>query len=237
MLGNLLQKSSQTLFDLLYPPQCVCCNASQEWLCSTCHEKIPFILNKVCQLCGTPVNEASPCNQCHRHPLYHIDGIRVAAYYEDNPLRVAIHAFKYNNQKVLAATLAAILAQLYKRHNLTADVIVPVPLHRSRFKERGYNQSELLARQLGTILTLPVNTSALKRTRKTQTQMSLGAGDRKKNVSGAFACQNDSLANLKVLLIDDVCTTGSTLDSCAAGLKQMGVALVWGLTLTKPADL
>jgi ComF family protein len=149
---------------------------------------------------------------------------------------MAIHTFKYNNQKVLAATLAAMLAQAYKRYNLAADVIVPVPLHRSRFRERGYNQSELLARQLGTILTLPVNTSSLKRIRKTQSQMSLGAGDRKINVNGAFACHDESLANLKVLLIDDVCTTGSTLDSCAAGLRQVGVASVWGLTLAKPVD-
>ena len=237
MLGTLIRKSSQTLFDLLYPPRCIYCDASQEWLCSICQDKIPLILADICQQCGTPINTSVPCNQCRRHPLYHVDGIRVMAYYEDSPLRSAIHTFKYNNQKVLAATLAEMLAQTYSRYALEADVIVPVPLHRSRFKERGYNQSELLARQLATILTLPVNTSTLKRARKTQIQMSLGADERKKNVSGAFVCQDKSLANQNVLLIDDVCTTGSTLDACAASLKQTKVASVWGLTLAKPANL
>ena len=129
--------------------------------------------------------------------------------------------------------LSEILADAYHHYDLDADVLVPVPLHFSRVKERGYNQSELLANELGKLLGLPINNSTLQRIRKTKSQMRLGAEERHKNVIGAFACADKQLVNQKVLLIDDVCTTGSTLDACAAALKQAGVITVWGLTLAK----
>jgi ComF family protein len=106
-------------------------------------------------------------------------------------------------------------------------------LHPSRFKERGYNQSELLAGQLGRLLDMPVNASTLQRVRNTKSQMQLGADERHKNVIDAFACKDKQMQNLRIILIDDVCTTGSTLDACAAALKESNVSSVWGLTLAK----
>lgn len=165
--------------------------------------------------------------------MRYIDGVRTTAYFEDNPIRSAIHDLKYNNHRAIAIILSEILADTYRRYNLHVEVLVPVPLHYSRIKERGYNQSELLANELGNILDLPVNNSTLQRIRKTKPQMTLGANERHKNVADAFVCNDKQLANQKILLIDDVCTTGSTLDACAAALKQAGVASVWGLTLAK----
>jgi len=165
--------------------------------------------------------------------LQHIDGIRVASYFEDNPIRVGIHWLKYRNHKAVALPLSQILANTYSQYQLNCNVIVPVPLHTSRRKERGYNQCELLAKPLGKFLNLPVNAKTLQRTQKTKSQMTLGAFDRRKNVANAFKCYNNQLANLNVLLIDDVCTTGSTLDSCAVALKETGVKSVWGITLAK----
>jgi ComF family protein len=165
--------------------------------------------------------------------LHYIDGIRSASYFEDNPIRLAIHFLKYRNHKAVAAILAAILAEAYQRYQLAANIIIPVPLHPSRLHERGYNQSELLARAMAVILKLPVNSQALQRTRQTKSQMTLGVNERHQNVAGAFICANSDLSGQKILLIDDVCTTGSTLDACAQALKKSGVAAVWGLTLAK----
>lgn len=232
MLGTLLQKSSQTLFDLLFPQSCVHCQTSDSWLCQTCYNSIPFITTTVCNYCGTPVS-SSFCRQCDNHSLQYIDGIRSAAYFEDNPLRTAIHALKYRNHKAIAQELADILANTYRYYQLQADVIIPIPLHNSRVKERGYNQSELLAHKLSDALKIPVNTKITRRIRKTRTQMTLGVEERRQNVHGAFACQGKQLTHQRVLLIDDVCTTGSTLDSCAAALKSAGAVSVWGLTLAK----
>ena len=234
MLGTLFEKFNQGL-DLLLPPRCVHCQAANSWLCETCVSTIPFIVEPVCEQCGTPIPASTPaqCQQCQNHPLQHIDGVRTAALFEDNPIRSAIHALKYRNLKAVAPVLGNVLANAYHQYHLTADVIVPVPLHRSRHKERGYNQSQLLAKQLGRLLDLPVNTITLQRIRKTRSQMKLGAQERHKNVAQAFACKNEQVQNLHILLIDDVCTTGSTLDSCAASLKQSNAASVWGLTLAR----
>ena len=234
MLGTLAQKFSQSL-DLLFPPRCVQCNAANSWLCPKCLGNIHYITGPVCRQCGTPTpaHKLLSCQQCLNNPLQHIDGIRATAYFENNPIRFAIHALKYQNNKAVAGTLAELLANTCRQYHLAADVIIPVPLHPSRLKERGYNQSQLLAAHLGRLLNVPVNTVTLQRIRKTKSQMKLGAGERHENVSGAFACKDKTMQNLGVIIIDDVCTTGSTLDACAAALKASNFSAAWGLTLAK----
>ncbi|MBN1221024.1 MAG: ComF family protein [Anaerolineae bacterium] len=144
-----------------------------------------------------------------------------------------IHFLKYRNHRATASILGHILVDTYRAYGLEVDVIVPVPLHPSRFRERGYNQSELLARQMAIILDLPVDTKTLQRVRKTKSQMELGVSERRRNVLNAFVGNSQQLAGQRVLLIDDVCTTGSTLDACAAALKDSGAISVWGLTLAR----
>lgn len=229
------QKSSRFLFDLLLPPHCVNCKTLTDWLCQDCLNRISFTTDPVCERCGTPLstNGRFGCKQCQNNPLQFIDGIRAASYFEDNPIRPAIHFLKYRNHKAIASTLARILVDAFRRYNLSVDVIVPVPLHTSRLRERGYNQSELLAAEVGSFLNLPVDTDTLHRIRKTRSQMSLTASERHQNVVDAFSCRSNNLAGQTVLLIDDVCTTGTTLDACAAALKDSGALSVWGLTLAK----
>ena len=230
----LFQKSTQSLLDLLFPPRCISCKAANSWLCQNCLSHISFITTPVCKRCGTPLAVDAPvCKQCKNNPLQDIDGIRSASHFEDNPIRPAIHFLKYRNHKAVASVLATILADAYHYYQLAADLIVPVPLYPSRLRERGYNQSELLAKAVRNILHLSVNTSTLQRTRQTKSQMTLGVNERHQNVADAFACSNLDLSGRKVLLIDDVCTTGSTLNACANALKKSGVASVWGLTLAK----
>ena len=229
-----LQKSTQALLDLLYPPKCISCKAANSWLCQSCFSRIPFITTSICNRCGTPVTAGViPCQQCKNNPLEYIDGIRSATSFDDNPIRPAIHSLKYRNHRAVVSTLTNFLVETYRRFHLVADVIVPVPLHASRLRERGYNQSELLAKKMGEVIDMPLNTSTLQRIRPTRSQMTLGINERRHNVAEAFACVNFDLSGRKILLIDDVCTTGSTLDACASTLKKNGADAVWGLTLAK----
>lgn len=232
---TLSRKFSQFLLNLLYPPSCVNCKTTNEWLCQDCLKRIAFITLPVCERCGTSIStDGLPlCAQCKNNPLQSTDGIRSASYFEDNPIRPAIHFLKYRNHRVVASILGKILIEAYRRYNLSADVIVPVPLHISRLRERGYNQSHLLANEVAKFFNLPVNTDTLQRVRETKSQMELEVNERRQNVLNAFVCHNEKLVSQKVLLIDDVCTTGSTLDACATALKEGGAASVWGLTLAK----
>lgn len=228
-----IDKTGRFLFDLLYPPRCVNCQKTNEWLCPECLSNISFITPPVCQRCGIPTYGSPHCVACKNNPAKYIGGIRSASFYEDNPIRPAIHCLKYGNHRAAVSALGRMLVDTYCVYQLEADVIVPVPLHASRLKERGYNQSELLAREVAAFLDLPLDTKTLQRVRNTKSQVELGTRERRQNVVDAFACGSDRLAGQRVLLIDDVCTTGSTLDACAAALKDRGVASVWGLTLAR----
>ncbi len=234
-IPTLLQKSSQLLLDFLFPPRCIHCQQPDTWLCEVCYSKINFIFEPVCQKCGSPQekNLDTSKHKCPGLGWQAIDGIRAAAHFEDTPIRDAIHWLKYHNHRAIVSRLGQILSDTYHHYTLKADVIVPVPLHRHRYKERGYNQSELLAANLCALLNLPLNTSTLQRIRYTEAQVNLSVEARQKNVIDAFACQDNQLASQRVLLIDDVCTTGATLDACASALKQTEVLSVWGLTLAR----
>jgi ComF family protein len=149
-------------------------------------------------------------------------------------MRQAIHQLKYNNFKALALPLAQLLAEYWQSRSWEVEVIVPVPLHGRRLRERGYNQSALLAQELGRLIDLPVVEDSLLRLRDTIAQVKAPDAEiRRKNVLGVFACRDGKLEGEKVLLIDDVCTTGATLDSCAIALNRAGVGSVWGLTLAR----
>jgi ComF family protein len=184
----------------------------------------------LCECCGREVGGSNRCQDCARSRP-RIDGIRAASRFE-GVVRTAVHRLKYNGQRALAEPLAELLAKT--SHTLpVADGVVPLPLHQARERERGYNQSALLATELGRRLDLPVLLAAT-RTRKTEDQIGLRRRQRQVNVKGAFACSRPELvAGRNLLLVDDVCTTGSTLLSCAEPLLQAGAAGVWGLVVAR----
>lgn len=176
------------------------------------------------------------CSSCRRSPSA-LDGIRSAAIF-DGPLRSAIHHFKYHNRQILAGPLALLLRDCWERPPVPVDVLVPVPLHKRRLQERGYNQAALLARELGRLVTLPVVERVLRRERYTRVQVGLSARERRENVAGAFHCLDGAMRGCRVLLIDDVCTTGATLEACAVALRQEGKAkAVWALTVARARGL
>ena len=151
-------------------------------------------------------------------------------------MRKAIHRFKYANRQSLTLILAQLMADHWHSNAMSADLLVPVPLHPARQRERGYNQADLLGRALGDMISLPVITTGLKRVRHTQSQMSLNAADRRENVQGAFVYQSrrdNTISGRRVVVIDDVCTTASTLEACSLALKAAGASTVWGFTLAR----
>ena len=182
-------------------------------------------------MCGTPLREGNLCPTCIGHPLT-IDGIRSQFLFEGT-IRQAIHQFKYRHLKAAAAPLGQLLAKFLRSYPLPSEILIPVPLHPKRLRERGYNQASLLAAKIGKLTGLPVGEGSLFRQRDTITQARTAtAAERRSNVRGAFVCLQE-LQGKRVLLIDDVCTTGATLDACAAALRAAGAGPIWGLTVAR----
>jgi ComF family protein len=226
-----LQDGVASLLDLLFPPRCVVCKRRGAWLCDRCRSSVEPVAEPICERCGRSVPGARGCADCRFHPLT-LDGLRAAARFQ-GALRQAIHHFKYNGLRALAAPLGDILCEAYSRYGLSADLIAPVPLHSSRQTQRGFNQSALLAQRLAWRTRLPVASSGLLRVRHTQSQVGLSGAQRRDNVRGAFAWHGPPLQGRYVLVIDDVSTTGATIDACAEALVAAGAASVWGLTLAR----
>ncbi|MDO8473541.1 MAG: ComF family protein [Dehalococcoidia bacterium] len=162
-----------------------------------------------------------------------MDGIRSPFSFEGT-VRQAVHSLKYHNLRGLSHLLAQLIADYWVLNPLPADVLVPVPLHARRLRERGYNQSSLLARYLSQIIGVPEAEGMLVRCKDTPPQARTSSAEQRRlNVSGAFTVQGRAIRGKRVMLIDDVCTSGATLDACAAVLKRVGAVSVWGLTLAK----
>jgi ComF family protein len=227
-----LQAMGQSFLDLLYPPRCVGCGNHESWFCAACLTSVELLRPPVCRKCGLPGYARSLCPSCNGAPLQ-IDAIRSVARFA-GPLREAIHQFKYHSLRPLAYPLGELLIDYWRNSPLPADFLIAVPLHSGRERERGYNQAQLLAEVLGRAVGLPVLASgALSRLRDTRPQVDLNSAERKANVEGAFHCESRQVAGQRIVLIDDVCTTGATLEACSIALRQAGAASVWGLTLAR----
>jgi ComF family protein len=227
-----LEGLKKTALDLLFPLRCIECGKEGSLICPGCRQQLSWIQKPVCRSCGAFKPLDTPCTSC---PVFQpvIDGVRAPFRFEAT-IRSAVHRLKYRNLRAMAAPLAAFMADYLSDNPLPHDIIIPVPLHSKKLRERGYNQSELLAKQLGRLTTVPVVKDCLIRHRHTPAQaMTKSIEERHRNLTGAFTCKNDSVRGRKILLIDDVATSCATLDACAAALKSAGAVSVWGLTLAR----
>lgn len=234
------------LLNFLYPKHytCIVCNeeiANDLDICEHCLSTLPYMSGNLCLRCGQILHDESEfCDNCKtsRDPWY-FDICRSVFVYE-YPITRLVRSIKFDNAKYMFPVLSKLLTYLYEQNELACDVIVPVPLHEKRLKERKYNQAELLAHDLSQTYNIPLDTIHLIKSRDTKSQTRYQMKDRKSNVKEAFDITTRNIYKDKVvLIIDDVYTSGATINECAKVLKEKGGATqVIALTLahTPPRD-
>ncbi len=218
--------------DLLYPPRCVICDqvvSAEAVVCPACQKKIHMVLEPVCMKCGKPlVDERKEfCRDCREKKHYFTQGKSLWVY--ETEVKKSIYRFKYQNKREYARGYAEEIAKTYgdwiKKKKIQA--IVPIPLYKRKQKKRGYNQAQVLAKELGKIWDLPVYTNLLIRIRDTKPQKMLNDTERKNNLKKAFKTTQNIVQLEHILLIDDIYTTGSTLDAAAAVLLDAGAEEIY----------
>ena len=233
--SNLLRDLWTGLLDLAYPPKCLVCGEMQpKFLCDACLAEVVLIEPPVCSQCGAPLQEGR-CPECRHEVEFAFNSARAVGQY-DGVLKEAIHQLKYSGHRVLGPVLGALIVEHLRRSALVPRVacIVPMPIHPSRVRQRGFNQSELLAAEVSRAFGLPLLPRALVRTRPTRPQVDLPIEKRRENVEGAFkVVREDAVAGRSILLVDDVLTTGSTADSAARALRDAGAREIHVLTLAR----
>ena len=220
---------------ILYPQTCCFCGkVSKEPVCKECKGEIAYIEEPICKKCGKPIRyeENEYCSDCETTKFHYEQGRSV--WLHTGKVRWSIYQFKYYNRRIYGKFYAQELFRLHGQwiKSKGIDVIIPVPLHKKKKRLRGYNQSELVARHLGRLMNIPVNERAVIRVRNTKPQKELSHKERRKNLQDAFQLTKHWKGEKNVLLIDDIYTTGNTIDSVAKLLREKGVNKVWFLTIS-----
>ena len=228
-------RAGKGLIDIFYPAVCPLCGEilQKDFLvCTLCQKKLPFIGESKCRLCGKMVPEGEMlCGDCLNGGHY-FDVSRALFLYND-VMRKSLSSLKYKGRKDIGKSFGKMLAysgeSLVKKWQI--DVIVPVPVHKSRLKKRGYNQAAVIAGECSEAWHIPLDENAVIRCGKTKAMKELDRKERMKNLENAFSPGPSSVENKSVLIIDDIYTTGSTMDAVSKILKKRGALFVGGLVI------
>lgn len=223
----------QVCTDLLYPRVCPVCNmileSKDKGICRACRSLLPVITEPVCLKCGKEIsdNEEEFCEDCSCNPRAYTMGFPAMNYVE--PVKDCVMAFKYRNRKDYADFFAEIIYEVCGPRILSVapEIIVPVPIHSSRLKERGYNQAGLLAKELSARLHIPVEEDLFVRTLNTLPQKNLTGKERETNLKKAFNSCKKKVKYKSALLVDDIYTTGATIEACTAILQMLGIQKIY----------
>lgn len=221
------------LWNFLFPRRCPVCGEITEpagsLICPSCLPKLSLIWQPTCKKCGKEIADSTEefCESCKKHRRSFEYGL--ALFHYNEAARHSMAQIKYNNKREYLDFYGAAMAARYGHafQRMGADCLIPVPIHPSRRRERGFNQAEVLADIVGERLGIPVRPELLVRRKKTKPQKDLAPAERLENLSGAFAagCMDKNVKS--VILIDDIYTTGSTIEACARALKEAGVERVY----------
>ena len=225
-----LTRAAGPLLDLIFPRTCAGCGREGDYFCDECEAGTPRLGPPQCNVCSAP-SRSPLCAWCQsaNQPF---NGI-TAPYRWMGVVQELVYSLKYRNVRASAPRLAEQMSAHLMEKSLDADIIAPVPLHPSRERERGYNQSELLARGISKSTGIPMANRLLARIRNTPPQVTMTSPEeRRENVVGAFECVGDAQGK-RVLLIDDVVTSGATVAECSAQLRKAGAATIWVLSLAR----
>ena len=223
--------AARALLEFLFPSRCVHCRTEGALLCTRCLDGAPRLNGPVCRRCALPLQGGNLCSRCaSRAPA--LDRL-IAVFQMGGAIRDAVLGLKYNDLRAVAPVLAEQMASHPSAGRLTLDAVLPVPLHPSRLRSRGYNQSELLARGVARQLDRPLDARSLRR-RVNTPPLAKGVSEPERHAAmrGAFAVSGE-MTGRRVLIVDDVATTCATLNACAAALKQAGAAYVAALVLAR----
>ena len=230
---KIVERAGEFLLGMLYPRRCPVCDGvipvGKGLICPECLSKVRLVKEPVCLRCGKEIAaaEADYCYDCSRHERSFVRGYAMAVY--DRTMRDSLSRFKNGGRMDYGDWYAEALWERFAREleGLRADCLVPVPVHRSRLSRRGYNQAGLVAKRLGKKLGIPVLHRALIRRRNTRAQKLLSGGERGRNLEGAFCPGRQPAAGLRVILLDDIYTTGATAQACTRALLGAGAREVY----------
>lgn len=232
-----LRQLANTFLDTVLPIYCLSCKAEKEWLCTPCRARIAIELEDVCFVCKISSSGGRTCFSCRR--ICSLGGVIRFLNYDDEMVQLLLRIAKYGYVRdallpLLEVTTPYILPKLELLNvDLRATVLVPVPLHPLRRRDRGFNQAELIAQRFSAVVGAPVSPALIRRYHRPP-QVSLDELDRARNIQGNIKCSDrQSIRDRWVYVVDDVATTGSTLDACGRVLRNAGAAEVWGIVLAK----
>ncbi len=227
------------LIDLIFPPCCVICkNKSRKIICDVCVNKVVYLKPPICGLCGKPRDKyfaGDLCEDCGRGGVPFTLARSVALY--DGVLKEAIHKFKFDGKRTLSSFLGKLLVSYLRYGDIPAkeiDLMIPIPLSAKREKQRGYNQSKMLAEEISRQCSIYLDSRSLKKIKDVTPQFELSRKERLQNVRGAF--QASALTGKNVLLIDDIYTTGATVREASKALKAAGAKNIYALTLARAVE-
>ncbi|NLE83349.1 MAG: ComF family protein [Chloroflexi bacterium] len=226
-----IQNSAFSALDWLFPPICLGCGMEGVFICNDCFSKINLLPRDVCNFCGSYTSKQGKCAQCHNRQLPYV-GFRAFAFY-DGVVRKAIHHLKYQNDLTIGRYLAGFLEMVYQRSTWETDMVIPIPIGEQKMQQRGYNQAERLAKPFSERLNLAYSSDALIRINETSSQVGLNQDERRENVRQAFVARANQVNGKRILLIDDVFTSGATLEAASLELMGAGASQVHCLTLAK----
>ena len=241
MLINMIRIIKDFLLNLFFPCFCLGCQKEGVWLCQDCLATLDILENFYCLCIKNPRMMAKPgkCKKCHSRKL---SGLYFALPYQENPLtKNLIQRFKYPPYlKDLSGSLSALIIKhfLLSEQN-TEEVfkdsaLVPIPLDKNKIKRRGFNQAEEIAENLSEFLKIPLVSNNLIKIKKTLPQVGLSEEERQENLKGAFFCKApEEIKGNNILLVDDVYTTGATMEECARVLKKSGAKEIWGIVIAR----